>query len=147
MAPGPDPPGNSRGANPATLLSALGFRGGLDTPMNRLSKGNAQKVGLAQALCSGAHCWSSTNRGPDSKPTPAGADRSRRAARRQRHRRRADRPHPDSRNPPRPPGSAPARSPADHRRPTVVTISLRCADPDRVAERLPLRGTTKRQCL
>jgi ABC-type multidrug transport system ATPase subunit len=27
----------------------------------------------------------------------------------------------------------------------MVTISLRCADPDRVAERLPLRGTAKRQ--
>jgi ABC-type multidrug transport system ATPase subunit len=39
---------------PAALLDRLGFRGGLDTPMSRLSKGNAQKVGLAQALCSGA---------------------------------------------------------------------------------------------
>ncbi|MFL6123014.1 ATP-binding cassette domain-containing protein [Actinophytocola sp.] len=40
--------------NPAALLERLAFRGGLRTPMSRLSKGNAQKVGLAQALCSGA---------------------------------------------------------------------------------------------
>jgi ABC-type multidrug transport system ATPase subunit len=38
----------------AALLDSLRFRGGHDTPMSRLSKGNAQKVGLAQALCSGA---------------------------------------------------------------------------------------------
>ena len=42
------------GSDPAALLAELGFRGGLRTPMNQLSKGNAQKVGLAQALCSGA---------------------------------------------------------------------------------------------
>jgi ABC-type multidrug transport system ATPase subunit len=33
------------------LLGHLGFTGGLDVPMVRLSKGNAQKVVLAQALC------------------------------------------------------------------------------------------------
>jgi ABC-type multidrug transport system ATPase subunit len=36
------------------LLEHLGFTGGLDGPMARLSKGNAQKVALAQALCSQA---------------------------------------------------------------------------------------------
>lgn len=36
------------------VLDRLGFTGGPDTPMSRLSKGNAQKVGVAQALCSGA---------------------------------------------------------------------------------------------
>ncbi len=36
------------------LLATLGFTGGLGVPMARLSKGNAQKVALAQALCSGA---------------------------------------------------------------------------------------------
>ncbi len=36
------------------LLEDLGFTGGLDVPMVRLSKGNAQKVALAQALCSRA---------------------------------------------------------------------------------------------
>lgn len=36
------------------LLDDLGFTGGLDVPMVRLSKGNAQKVALAQALCSRA---------------------------------------------------------------------------------------------
>jgi ABC-type multidrug transport system ATPase subunit len=41
-------------ADPTALLDRLGFRGGLGTPMSRLSKGNAQKVGLAQALCSGS---------------------------------------------------------------------------------------------
>jgi len=40
--------------DPAELLATLGFRGGVRTHLNRLSKGNAQKVGLAQALCSGA---------------------------------------------------------------------------------------------
>ncbi|AXB44654.1 ABC transporter ATP-binding protein [Amycolatopsis albispora] len=43
-----------RSADPADLLRRLGFTGGLDTPMSRLSKGNAQKVGLVQALTSGA---------------------------------------------------------------------------------------------
>lgn len=36
------------------LLDDLGFTGGLGVPMVRLSTGNAQKVALAQALCSGA---------------------------------------------------------------------------------------------
>lgn len=36
------------------LLDELGFTGGLDVPMVRLSKGNAQKVALVQALCSRA---------------------------------------------------------------------------------------------
>lgn len=36
------------------LLDELGFTGSLDVPMVRLSKGNAQKVALAQALCSRA---------------------------------------------------------------------------------------------
>ncbi|MFI6028641.1 ABC transporter ATP-binding protein [Amycolatopsis magusensis] len=40
--------------NPVELLQRLGFSGGLSTPMSRLSKGNAQKVGLVQALTSGA---------------------------------------------------------------------------------------------
>jgi ABC-2 type transport system ATP-binding protein len=44
----------ARSTDPAALLDGLGFRGGLATPMSRLSKGNAQKVGLAQALCSGS---------------------------------------------------------------------------------------------
>lgn len=34
-----------------SLLDRLGFTGGLDVPMARLSTGNAQKVGLVQALC------------------------------------------------------------------------------------------------
>lgn len=38
----------------AELLDHLGFTGGLDVPMVQLSKGNAQKVALTQALCSGA---------------------------------------------------------------------------------------------
>jgi len=42
------------GGDPFALLTKLGFSGGLRTPMNQLSKGNAQKVGLAQALCGGA---------------------------------------------------------------------------------------------
>jgi ABC-2 type transport system ATP-binding protein len=42
------------GPDPVELLARLGFRGGVTTHLNRLSKGNAQKVGLAQALCSGA---------------------------------------------------------------------------------------------
>jgi ABC-2 type transport system ATP-binding protein len=43
------------GSAPAVgLLGALGFTGGLRVPMAHLSKGNAQKVALAQALCSGA---------------------------------------------------------------------------------------------
>jgi ABC-2 type transport system ATP-binding protein len=36
------------------LLDELGFTGGLAVPMAQLSKGNAQKVALAQALCSRA---------------------------------------------------------------------------------------------
>jgi len=47
-------PGRTRGTDPAALLTHLGFRGGRNTPMSQLSKGNAQKIGLAQALCSGA---------------------------------------------------------------------------------------------
>jgi ABC-2 type transport system ATP-binding protein len=47
-------PGRAFGSDPVALLGELGFRGGLRVPMNQLSKGNAQKVGLAQALCSGA---------------------------------------------------------------------------------------------
>ncbi len=35
----------------AALLGRLGFTGGLDVPMARLSTGNAQKIGLVQALC------------------------------------------------------------------------------------------------
>ncbi|QFU86940.1 ATP-binding cassette domain-containing protein [Amycolatopsis sp. YIM 10] len=45
--------GRSAG-NPEELLRRLGFSGGLSTPMSQLSKGNAQKVGLVQALTSGA---------------------------------------------------------------------------------------------
>lgn len=45
--------GRSAG-DPVELLGRLGFSGGLSTPMSRLSKGNAQKVGLVQALTSGA---------------------------------------------------------------------------------------------
>ncbi|MBN6033909.1 ATP-binding cassette domain-containing protein [Amycolatopsis sp. 195334CR] len=45
--------GRSAG-DPVELLERLGFSGGLSTPMSRLSKGNAQKVGLVQALTSGA---------------------------------------------------------------------------------------------
>lgn len=139
-------PGNPCGANPATLLAALGFRGGLDTPMNRLSKGNAQKVGLAQALCSGAPLlvldepWS----GLDTNARPAlTAAVARLAAH----------------------GAAivltdhtrTAETLPDHRAlllrdgqlttagPRMVAISLRCADPDRVAERLPILGTAERQ--
>ncbi len=44
----------TQGEDPVDLLTKLGFSGGLGTPMNQLSKGNAQKVGLAQALCGGA---------------------------------------------------------------------------------------------
>lgn len=40
-------------AQAPALLDALGFTGGLEVPMAQLSKGNAQKVALAQALCSG----------------------------------------------------------------------------------------------
>lgn len=47
-------PHRTDGVDPRELLVRLGFRGGTRTPMNQLSKGNAQKVGLAQALCSGA---------------------------------------------------------------------------------------------
>lgn len=47
-------PGRTGDQNPLELLTRLGFQGGLSTPMNQLSKGNAQKVGLAQALCSDA---------------------------------------------------------------------------------------------
>lgn len=47
-------PGHPSGSDPSILLAELGFRGDPHTAMNRLSKGNAQKVGLAQALCSGA---------------------------------------------------------------------------------------------
>jgi ABC-type multidrug transport system ATPase subunit len=36
------------------LLEALGFVGSTRTPMSGLSKGNAQKIGLAQALCCSA---------------------------------------------------------------------------------------------
>ncbi|QJY45185.1 ATP-binding cassette domain-containing protein [Pseudonocardia broussonetiae] len=39
------------GAEATALLERLGFTGGPDTPMGRLSTGNARKVGLAQALC------------------------------------------------------------------------------------------------
>lgn len=43
------------GSAPAVeLLGALGFTGGLRVPMAQLPKGNAQRVALAQALCSGA---------------------------------------------------------------------------------------------
>jgi ABC-2 type transport system ATP-binding protein len=38
----------------AHLLAELGFPGDPDAPVSRLSKGGAQKVGLAQALCCGA---------------------------------------------------------------------------------------------
>lgn len=38
------------GDEAAALLERLGFTGGPDTPMGRLSTGNARKVGLAQAL-------------------------------------------------------------------------------------------------
>lgn len=47
-------PHRTDAADPLELLAALGFRGAVRTPMNGLSKGNAQKVGLAQALCAGA---------------------------------------------------------------------------------------------
>lgn len=47
-------PGRSDGHDPLELLNRLGFRGGTRTAMHRLSKGNAQKVGLVQALSSGA---------------------------------------------------------------------------------------------
>jgi ABC-type multidrug transport system ATPase subunit len=47
-------PGRTTGQDPLELLARLGFQGGVSTPMNQLSKGNAQKVGLAQALCAGA---------------------------------------------------------------------------------------------
>jgi ABC-type multidrug transport system ATPase subunit len=47
-------PGRPTFGDPTELLARLGFRGGMRTALNQLSKGNAQKVGLAQALCSGA---------------------------------------------------------------------------------------------
>lgn len=47
-------PNRTNGLDDADLLARLGFRGGVRTGMNQLSKGNAQKVGLVQALCSGA---------------------------------------------------------------------------------------------
>jgi ABC-2 type transport system ATP-binding protein len=47
-------PHRTAGEEPRDLLQRLGFRGGTRTSMNQLSKGNAQKVGLAQALSSGA---------------------------------------------------------------------------------------------
>ena len=58
------------------LLDELGFSGGLSTPMSQLSKGNAQKIALAQALCSGARLlvldepWSGLD--PAAAPTLAG---------------------------------------------------------------------------
>jgi ABC-type multidrug transport system ATPase subunit len=139
-------PGNPRGANPAVLLSALGFRGGLDTPMNRLSKGNAQKVGLAQALCSGAPLlvldepWSGLD--TDARPVLTTAieqivatgaavvltDHTRTAETITGHR------------------SVLLRDgQLTEAGPRMVAISLRCADPDRVIEHLPIRGTVERQ--
>ncbi|MEJ3657177.1 ATP-binding cassette domain-containing protein [Actinomycetes bacterium KLBMP 9759] len=42
------------GGDASALLADLGFTADPGTPMNQLSKGNAQKVGLAQALAGGA---------------------------------------------------------------------------------------------
>ncbi|MDX3193959.1 ABC transporter ATP-binding protein [Streptomyces sp. MN03-5084-2B] len=138
-------PGSPRGTNPVPLLSALGFRGGLDTPMNRLSKGNAQKVGLSQALSSGAPLlvldepWS----GLDTDARPAlTATVARLAANGTTvvltdHTRTAE--------------TLPEHQVLHLRDgrlttagPRMIMISLRCADPDRVAEHLPPHGTAQR---
>ena len=134
--------------NPVALLQRLGFRGGLGTPMSRLSKGNAQKVGLAQALCSGAPLlvldepWSGLD--ADARPVLTAAVEQLVAA-----------------------GAAVVVS--DHTRtvetltghrsvllhrggltdahagPRAVAVTLRCADPEPVAERLAGFGTAERQ--
>lgn len=139
-------PGGPRGADPEELLSALGFRGGLDAPMNRLSKGNAQKVGLAQALCSGASLlvldepWSGLD--TDARPALTAAvarlaangtavvltDHTRTAEALTGHRVLLLR---DGR--------------LTEAGPRMVAISLRCADPGRVAERLAVLGTVGRR--
>jgi ABC-2 type transport system ATP-binding protein len=116
--------------------------------MSRLSKGNAQKVGLAQALCSGASLlvldepWS----GLDTDARPAltetverlvatGAavvvtDHTRTAetltGRRTVHLHRG-------------------RLTEGTDQPRTVAITLRCADPDRIAQQLPGHGTAQRQ--
>jgi ABC-type multidrug transport system ATPase subunit len=134
------------GSDPTALLGALGFRGGLRTPMNRLSKGNAQKVGLAQALCSGASLlvldepWSGLD--VDARPVLTAAVEQVVAA-----------------------GVAvvvtdhtgTAETLTSHR--TVflrqgrlsdagartVAITLRCAEPDRIVRQLAGRGSAERQ--
>jgi ABC-2 type transport system ATP-binding protein len=64
------------------LLGELGFSGDMQTPMSRLSKGNAQKVALAQALCAPVELlvldepWS----GLDTEAVPALSARLRAAA-------------------------------------------------------------------
>ena len=134
--------------DPVALLHRLGFRGGLGTPMSRLSKGNAQKVGLAQALCSGAPLlvldepWSGLD--ADARPVltaaveqlvAAGAavvvsDHTRTAEALTGHRSvLLDRG-----------GLTDA-----HAEPRAVAVTLRCADPEPVAERLAGFGTAERQ--
>jgi ABC-type multidrug transport system ATPase subunit len=132
---------------PAELLDRLGFRGGLGTSMSRLSKGNAQKVGLAQALCSGAPLlvldepWSGLD--ADARPVltaavqqlvTAGAavvvsDHTRTAEALSGHRsvllRRG--------------GLTDANT-----GPRVVAVTLACADPESVTERLAEFGAVER---
>jgi ABC-type multidrug transport system ATPase subunit len=140
-------PGPGRHADPAALLERLGFRGGLGTPMSRLSKGNAQKVGLAQALCSGSPLlvldepWSGLD--ADTRPVLTAAleqlvdngaalvlaDHTRTAEALPGH-----------------------RSMLLHRGgltdadtgPAAVAITLRCAEPDRVAPQLAGFGAVER---
>lgn len=141
-------PGHTSTPDPVALLTDLGFRGGLRTPMSRLSKGNAQKVGLAQALCSGAPLlvldepWSGLD--ADARPVLTAAVEHI-------------------------VGAGTAVVVTDHTRtaemltgrrtvllhsggltetgtePRAVAITLRCADPDRVAQQLAGRGTIERQ--
>jgi ABC-2 type transport system ATP-binding protein len=139
-------PGRAAGSDPVALLGELGFRGGLRTPMNRLSKGNAQKIGLAQALCSGASLlvldepWSGLD--VDARPVLTAAVERAVAA-----------------------GVAVVVT--DHTGiaetltgqravllrqgrlaeagPRTVAITLRCAEPERVVRQLPGRGSVERQ--
>lgn len=141
-------PGHASTADPVALLAHLGFRGGLRTPMSRLSKGNAQKVGLAQALCSGAPLlvldepWSGLD--ADARPVLTAAVEQVLATGAAvvvtDHTRTAE-------------TLTGRRTVLLHRagltegstEPRTVAITLRCTDPDRVAQQLPGRSTVERQ--
>lgn len=141
-------PGRTAATDPVALLAHLGFRGGLRTPMSRLSKGNAQKVGLAQALCSGASLlvldepWSGLD--ADARPVLTAAVERIVAAGAAvvvtDHTRTAE-------------TLTGRRTVLLHRggltegnaEPHTVAITLRCAEPDRVAQQLQGRGTVERQ--